>query len=212
MSTDELVMAPSAPALDRNDGRRSAVPGEPGIWLLIVGDMLVFTSILISFIYQYRHHHQIFTAGQQSLDIAAGVINTVILLTSGLVIAFAVREYESAQYRRASAFIVAGMVGGVAFVVVKIIEYHSEVATGHTPLTNDFYMYYYTLTGLHLVHVVIGLGVLAGLLMMCRKRASSSVEGLRSEPDRAIFESGACFWHFVDLLWLLIFPVLFLIG
>jgi nitric oxide reductase NorE protein len=89
-------------------------------------------------------------------------------------------------------------------VIVKVFEYHEKISAGITPSTNEFYMYYFVLTGLHLAHVVIGLAVLLALSRLARK----------PEPSRthiAFFEGGGCFWHMVDLLWIVIFPLLFLV-
>ena len=90
------------------------------------------------------------------------------------------------------------------FVVIKGIEYHEKIAAGLTPSTNEFFMYYFVLTGLHLAHVVIGLIVLTVLSRLARKRAPT-------RTHIAFFEGGACFWHMVDLLWLIIFPLIFLV-
>jgi len=98
----------------------------------------------------------------------------------------------------------AGAAVGSCFVIIKVIEYHAKVAAGLTPSTNEFYMYYFVLTGLHLAHVIIGLIVLTVLSRLARKPAPT-------RTHIAFFEGGACFWHMVDLLWLIIFPLFFLV-
>ena len=96
-----------------------------------------------------------------------------------------------------------GVAVGTCFVAIKSVEYSEKISAGITPGTNDFYMYYFALTGLHLAHVVIGLVVLTVLSRLAKAEPSST--------HIAFFESGACFWHMVDLLWLVIFPLIFLV-
>jgi nitric oxide reductase NorE protein len=98
----------------------------------------------------------------------------------------------------------AGAAVGAVFVIVKVFEYHEKVSAGITPATNDFYMYYFVMTGLHLAHVLLGLVVLVVLSRTTRA----------TDPSRthiAFLEGGACFWHLVDLLWIVIFPLVFLV-
>jgi nitric oxide reductase NorE protein len=92
---------------------------------------------------------------------------------------------------------------GVAFGAVKIFEYRSKIVHGVTMLTNDFYMYYFALTGLHFVHLVIGIVVLTVLLTKARG-------GMTGDYQRYL-ESGASYWHMVDLLWIMLFPLLYLV-
>jgi nitric oxide reductase NorE protein len=93
---------------------------------------------------------------------------------------------------------------GACFVVVKVLEYHEKVAAGITPATNEFFTYYFVLTGLHLAHVLAGLAILLALSRLARTP--------QANPTRiAFFEGGSCFWHMVDLLWIVIFPLVFLV-
>jgi len=99
---------------------------------------------------------------------------------------------------------VAGAAVGFCFIIVKAVEYNEKITAGITPSTNEFYMYYFVLTGLHLAHVIIGLGVLVALSRVARKPSPT-------RTHIALFEGGACFWHMVDLLWIVIFPLLCLV-
>lgn len=93
---------------------------------------------------------------------------------------------------------------GLCFIAIKAFEYHEKIAGGITPNTNQFYTYYFVLTGLHLAHLVVGLAVLLGLWTLARRRSPT-------KTHIAFFEGGACFWHMVDLLWIVIFPLIFLV-
>ena len=92
---------------------------------------------------------------------------------------------------------------GLAFVVVKIFEYSEKFDAGFTIMTNDFYMYYFMLTGIHLIHVVIGMGVLMFLW-------STTRDVVFNDEKVNILESGASFWHMVDILWIVLFALFYL--
>jgi nitric oxide reductase NorE protein len=185
--------------------RTRHVPGEPGIWILLFGDMVVFTVLFAVYLNRRGHDETLFAQSQAALNRALGAVNTLVLLCSSMLIVLAALAFRSEQRRHlAPRLTIAGAVVGSGFVIVKLFEYHEKIAAGLTPSTNEFFMYYFVLTGLHLAHVIIGLIVLTVLARLARK----------PEPTRthiAFFEGGACFWHMVDLLWLIIFPLLFLV-
>jgi nitric oxide reductase NorE protein len=181
------------------------VPGEPGIWILIFGDMVVFTVLFAVYLNGRGRDEALFAESQTALNQTLGAINTLVLLCSSMLIVLAALAFRSEQWRHlTTGLTVAGAAVGSCFVVVKVIEYHAKVAAGLTPSTNEFYMYYFVLTGLHLAHVIIGLIVLTVLSRLARKPAPT-------RTHIAFFEGGACFWHMVDLLWLIIFPLFFLV-
>ncbi len=192
--------APAAPCTSERH-----VPGEPGIWILLFGDMVVFAVLFTVYLHARGAKPDLFAHSQEALNRTFGAVNTVVLLTSSLLVVFATRAMRSEQWRRyARRLTLAGAGVGACFVVIKGVEYHEKVVAGITPSTNEFFMYYFVLTGLHLAHVVIGLAVLLALATLARK----------PQPTRthlAFFEGGACFWHMVDLLWIVIFPLLFLV-
>jgi nitric oxide reductase NorE protein len=186
-------------------GAARHVPGEPGIWVLLFGDMAVFTILFGVYLHRRGENKQLFAQSQDALNRTFGAVNTLVLLTSSLLVVFAVLALRNERWRHlAQRLTFGGVVVGSCFVVIKVFEYHEKIAAGITPSTNEFYMYYFVLTGLHLAHVIIGLGVLVVLSRIARK----------PEPTRthlAFFEGGGCFWHMVDLLWIVIFPLLFLV-
>jgi nitric oxide reductase NorE protein len=181
------------------------VPGEPGIWVLLFGDMAVFTILFAVYLHQRGQKPDLFAESQAELNRTFGAINTLVLLTSSILVVLATLALRSDNLRHlAHRLTLAGVCVGACFVVIKAFEYHEKIAAGITPSTNEFFMYYFVLTGLHLAHVMVGLGVLLALSRLARK----------PEPTRthiAFFEGGACFWHMVDLLWIVIFPLLFLV-
>lgn len=181
------------------------VPGEPGLWVLLFGDMMVFTVLFGVYLSKRGQHRELFAKSQDALNRNLGAINTLVLLTSSLLVVFAVHAQRSDRLRpMASKLMLAAFGVGSMFVVIKVIEYHEKVSAGITPSTNEFYMYYFVLTGLHLAHVVIGLLVLVVLSRLVRNQKPG-------KSHFAFVEGGGCFWHMVDLLWIVIFPLLFLV-
>lgn len=195
----------TVPKLGEEHPRQRHVPGEPGIWVLLFGDMLVFTVLFTVYLSKRGATPNLFAQSQGALNRALGATNTLVLLTSSLLVVFATRAIRSDEWRPyAHRLTLAGAGVGACFVAIKAFEYHEKVQAGITPSTNEFFMYYFVLTGLHLAHVVIGLTVLLVLSRLARKPQPSSTH-------IAFFEGGACFWHMVDLLWIVIFPLIFLV-
>ncbi|CAN5392419.1 cytochrome c oxidase subunit 3 family protein [soil metagenome] len=184
--------------------RTRHLPGEEGIWLFILGDMMVFALFFLTFVYYRGTDVATYVAAQKGLNEGLGLLNTLFLLTSSWFVALAVRGMRAGGGARTPWLIAAAMLCGLAFVVVKFIEYREKFAAGITVLTNEFFMFYFMFTGIHLIHVLIGLGVLTYLLLLSRKP-------LPAAGDISAFESGAAFWHLVDLLWVVLFALLYLV-
>ncbi len=162
---------------------------------------MIFTLFFLTFMY-YRHAEAaLFAASQAKVNVHFGLTNTILLLTSSLLVATGVQRVR-AGLADAPWFFVGGGVCGLGFVVIKGFEYHQKIAAGITLNTNDFFMLYFVFTGIHLVHVLLGIGVLTLLTVTARR------------PDAAtkmvLIESGAVFWHLVDLLWLVLFALFYL--
>jgi nitric oxide reductase NorE protein len=185
--------------------RTRHIPGEPGIWILLFGDMAIFAILFAVYLHAFGKKPELFAASQEHLNRTLGAANTLVLVTSSLIIAFATRAVRQPLLRHiAPRLTLAGVAVGACFVAIKAFEYHQKLSAGITPANNEFYMYYYVLTGLHLAHVVVGLALLTVLSRVIDKPNVSSTR-------IAFYEGGACFWHMVDLLWLVIFPLVFLV-
>jgi len=184
--------------------RTKKIPGEAGVWVFILGDLNVFAIFFVYFLLQRSKQPELFTRSQEILNRDFGAVNTVFLLISSLFVVLAVRAVRANRNILAQRLLVGAFLFGVAFVVVKIFEYHERIAAHQVPSSNEFFMLYFVLTGLHLVHLVVGLAVLTALWIFARKSELTA-------NQRAFFDGGACFWHMVDLLWLVLFPLIFLV-
>lgn len=174
-----------------------ALPGEFMMWVLIVSELLVFGAGLIVFSAVRLTDPEGFAQAQSHLDAVGAGINTMVLVTSGWLAARAVRLAQAGRLRATQAHLAGASVLGLLFLWIKGAEYAAKAAEGITFETHPFFMFYYLLTGFHAAHVVAGLVIFA-------------LVAWRSAP-RAV-EVGTQFWHMVDLVWLLLFPVIYLVG
>ena len=173
------------------------LPGHPMMWVLILSEFVVFGAMLCAFAVTRRLHPEVFAAGQAQLSPALAALNTAVLATSGWC---AARGAEAAGLRRpgrARAWIATAIVLGLGFLGVKGFDYAGEIAAGHGLEGDVFFTLYFLLTGFHALHVALG-AVILGVVAW-------------GAEDEAV-ETGAAFWHMVDLVWIVMFPVVYLIG
>ncbi|MEZ0121062.1 MAG: cytochrome c oxidase subunit 3 family protein [Candidatus Reddybacter sp.] len=199
-------------AVEREAEIKPHVPGEVGIWVFILGDMLIFGLFFIVFVYYRGLSVELYSQSQATLNKNYGAINTLFLLASSWFVAMAVDDMRNKTVKLAPVFLPLAMLCGLGFGVVKIIEYREKISAGITITSNDFYMYYYIFTGLHFLHVLIGMGVLVFLWHRARLAVTQADvrDGAVIEKDMVLIESGASYWHMVDLLWIVLFPLLYL--
>jgi nitric oxide reductase NorE protein len=198
MTTLRNVVSPS------KGKRETHLPGEEGVWVLIFGDMLLFGVFFATFLFYRGREPELFTESQTHLSVTIGIINTLLLLTSSLFVVTGVRAIRQGAQKLAPALFFGAFLCGAGFGFDKYLEYSEKISHGITPGTNNFFMYYFILTGLHMFHVLIGMGVLTFMIVQSRK------------PDMTArrfgyVEGGACFWHMVDLLWIVLFPLIYLV-
>ena len=196
-------MTVGAPTATTATTRR--IPGENGTWVFLFGDMLVFGTFFATFMVERAKAPEIFDVSRKTLHIGVGLTNTLVLLTSSLCVVVALGALRSGAGHIARSAVLAAMTCGGIFLLLKAFEYHSLVAAGHGLGANRFYLYYFILTGVHLFHVCVGMAVLVFLLTQTRRREIS-------EARTAVVEGGACFWHLVDLLWIVLFALLYLVA
>jgi nitric oxide reductase NorE protein len=186
---------------DRMRPRR--LPGVDGVWVAIGADAVIFALLFGSFMQARLQDPQVFEASRQTLNLNLGGIDTIILLTSSWAVALAVQALKRDLVDRVPRYLLCASLTGVLFMVSKSVEYFEKFADGITPATNAFYMWYFTLTGIHLVHVIFGTSLLTYLWIGSRR-------GRYSSSNRVLPECVASYWHLVDLLWIVIFPLLYL--
>jgi nitric oxide reductase NorE protein len=178
------------------------MPGEEGVWVFIFGDLAVFGLFFLTYLTYRAADPALYAASRAELSAALGFLNTLILLTSSWFVAQAVKAVREGRQSSAPGLIMGGILLGLGFVVVKVVEYSQKFAAGITVVTDEFFMFYFMYTGIHLLHVLIGLGVLVFLFRLSRLETASD--------HVSSFESGGAFWHLVDLLWVVLVALLYL--
>lgn len=182
------------------------VPGEVGIWIFILGDMTLYAALFGSFMSDRSQNVAVFNESAEALHVSFGAVNTLLLLASSLFVALGVRALrEQISRQRAPMLFALAIACAAGFVLNKYFEYSDLLSSGLTPDENTFFIYYYVLTGIHLTHLIAGTCVLYFLYRTSRRPR------LEQRQIRAV-ESGASFWHVVDLLWIVLFPLLYLVA
>jgi len=181
------------------------IPGELGIWVFVAGDLMVFAAFFVVIALGHNGEQaEIFAQSRATLDMWVGVLNTFLLLTGSWFVAKGVEKCRSIHSHAASRYFSAGILCGLLFVANKSFEWGGKIIVGINPMTNDFFMYYFVFTGIHLLHVFVGLGV----LLLVRNASRRQTIG---RNDIRTIESGATFWHLVDLLWIVLFALFYLL-
>lgn len=181
---------------------RSHVPGEPGIWVLLFADFSAFSIFFAAFLRARAGQPGIFDSSRTQLHQPIGLTNTIILLTSSLLVAGGVHSYRSGRALVAKRLFAGAISVGSIFVLLKACEYYLEFRSGITLSTNSFYTYFFVLTGIHLLHVIVGLVTLVAVALSSERQATRG--------RNILIEGGSCYWHLVDLLWVILFPLFYL--
>ena len=177
----------------------------PAILTFIAADMAAFALFFAFFMIGRHEQPALFDRSAALLNADVGAINTLILVTSSWLVVLAVQAARQAHQRAVKRFLALAFTVGAGFAVTKAMEWGDKLSHGITLLSNDFFMFYYVLTGIHFLHFVIGMAVLA---MLWFKAGQETVDG----PLLGWLESGGLYWHMVDLLWIVLFPMLYLLG
>jgi nitric oxide reductase NorE protein len=191
--------ATAEPQVDAGKGH---LPGEPALWVFVFGDLVIFSIYLIIYMFYRSGDVEGFSRSQALLSQGLGVLNTLILITSSWFVALGVQAARRGELARARNFIALCFGCGLLFCLVKAVEWSSKIGQGLTIETDQFFSFYFMLTGTHLYHVVMGLGV---LVFAWRELGASA------RPRMMYVEICAVVWHMVDLLWIVIYALIYLL-
>ena len=167
--------------------------------------MSFFCVVFASFVYERAGAAEVFFRSQHSLDVRLGLIDTVLLLSSSWLVALATDAAPAKPRRKIRSMLGMAVLCGAAFGAIKITEYSRLIRAAISPLTNDFFMFYFFISSIHLVHVLAGMVVLAVVV------SQRGGEALLAREQSSL-DSAATYWHMVDLIWVLIFPMLYLVS
>jgi cytochrome c oxidase subunit III len=188
-----------------------------GMWLFLVTEVMFFGGLILAYTLYRIWYPTAWALGSEELNIYLGGFNTIVLIGSSLTMALAVRAAQTGAQRATVGWLLLTMALGLTFLVVKFFEYREKFETGHVPGANFrfegpesphvqiFFSLYFALTGVHALHMIIGVGLMTVLTIMAyRKRFSSEWY--------TPVELGGLYWHFVDIVWIFLFPLLYLVD
>jgi len=188
-----------------------------GMWVFLTTEVLFFGGMFLAYSI-YRHAYpSAFAAASHEMIVWAGTLNTVVLITSSLTMALAVHAAAAGQRRTLLLFLTITIVLGCVFLGVKAYEYRTEYLEHHlpgyafefeapyAPQAQIFFSLYFMMTGLHAVHMIIGIGIMAVMFWLAWR-------GTITREYSSPIEISGLYWHFVDIVWIFLFPLLYLVG
>jgi len=188
-----------------------------GMWIFLATEVMFFGGLILCYTFARFSYPQAFEEASHRLYVGYGGPNTAILLCSSLTMAFAVQSAQLGRRRATVAFLLGTACLGLAFLVVKGFEYHTDYVEqlvprwhfkwegSEAPHAELFFWLYFTLTALHAIHVTIGIGLLLVMAVLAARRKISAENHMPAEIT-------GLYWHFVDIVWVFLFPLLYLIG
>lgn len=196
-------------------GHRDYVGSKVGMWLFLASEVLLFAGPFFLFISYRIKYPEGFLAGSNELSLSLGAANTMLLLTSSLTMALAIHELRRMRAGASVAYLAATAAMGLAFLGVKFFEWSGKIAHGIYPGSPElaagqggeaiFFGLYYFMAGIHALHVMAGVAVLAATAVMVRR-------GTVSSGDPVKIENAGLYWHLVDVIWIYIFQFFYIIG
>lgn len=178
--------------------------GDGVVWLLVLAELLTFGLLFASFAITRHLQPELFATGQAALSLHTGALNTLLLVAASWAAVRAVRCFESDQGRAGAHWLLVALAGAIGFLTVKTHEFAGKVQAGFDWATDSFTLLYTLLTGFHFLHVVVGAIVFTVLWFKARA-------GAYGKANHMAPASGAVFWHMVDLLWMVLFPLVYVI-
>ena len=180
------------------------LPGDLAIWFFIFMELLVFGIFFIAYAVMRMQNVELFNQYQLTLNRDIGLTNTLLLITSSYFVVRAVHAIRENNVQHCINWLYASLVGGAGFLVLKSFEYYDKFSAGISLDTNAFYMFYLSLTMFHFLHVVLGMIILIAIIIKAQ-------HGAYNEQNHTGVETGASYWHMVDLVWIILFPLVYII-
>lgn len=181
------------------------LPGDLAMWFFILAELSVFAILILAFAVTQAIKPQMFSESRLLLNTSTGLAMTLSLLTAGLLAALAQEQVRRSRPRHGAVFLLMALLAASVYVVLKLTEYRHLLASGLGIEHNTFFTLYWILTGFHFLHVLLGMVILGWLAERCRR-------GLYDASKRSGFESGVLYWHMVDLIWVMLFPLVYVLS
>ena len=198
-----------------DDADQQEAAATLGMWTFLATEVLFFGALFLLYIILRHFYYNDFAAGSRRTDLMFGTINSVILLTSSLSVAMAVRYSKLNQLKPTLAGLACTVLLALSFLVIKGLEYHKDISEHLVPgphFTTElglhaqvFFWLYWAMTGLHAVHVIVGMGILSVITLLILPKG-------KLEGKRTAIEIAGLYWHFVDIVWIFLYPLFYLVN
>ena len=179
-------------------------PGDFFIWIFIYAELLVFGLFFLAYAFARSQNVELFNESQLHLNRISGAINTLVLITSSYFVVRAVAAIRENRSSLCSNWLLAAILLASVFIILKAFELYSTYSDGITLSTNTFYMFYLSMTFFHFMHVILGMVILTAVMLKAKK-------GGYSHDEYTGVETGASYWHMVDMVWIILFPLVYVI-
>ncbi len=192
-----------------------------GMWIFLSTEVLFFGGLFMTYTLNRSTYPDIFSEASKTIRLSLGAVNTVVLIASSLTMAMAVWSSQTGKKKLLTLFLIATLALGCVFLGIKAIEYHEKYVEHHIPgwnyqfepnadvatnaHTQLFFSLYFGMTGLHALHMIVGAGLLIWLI-------KESLRGRFTPEYNTPVENIGLYWHFVDIVWIFLFPLLYLID
>lgn len=180
------------------------LPGDFAIWMFIFMELLVFGIFFIVYAVMRLENIELFNHYQLTLNSELGAANTLLLITSSYFVVRSIDAIRQNDISRCITWLYLALAGGVGFLILKSVEYVAIFSEGINLTTNIFYMFYLSLTMFHYLHVILGLIILVAIVVKAKR-------GAYNAENHVGIETGASYWHMVDLVWIVLFPLVYII-
>jgi cytochrome c oxidase subunit 3 len=215
MASETQAVRPHAHQFD--DAGQQAETANFGMWVFLITEMMFFGGLFAGYIIYRTAYPAAFNIASHETEVLLGGTNTVVLICSSLTMALAVRSAQLTKTRQLAGFLTATILLGLIFMGIKGVEYYHKAEHHLVPGASFqfegphargvelFMSFYFAMTGLHALHMVIGVGILGTLLLM-------ALRGRFSAAYYTPVELSGLYWHFVDIIWIFLYPLLYLLG
>ena len=180
------------------------LPGDFAIWFFIFAELLVFGIAFMSYAIARIQDVEMFNQYQLTLNSEIGAVNTVLLITASYFVVRAIHAIRINDVKACVFWLYASLGCGAGFLLLKSLEFYDKFSNGINLDTNTFYMFYLSLTMFHFLHVILGMIILFAITIKAQR-------GGYSAQDHIGIETGASYWHMVDLVWIILFPLVYII-
>tara|TARA_R110000787_G_scaffold161291_4_gene274729 strand:+ start:695 stop:1282 length:588 start_codon:yes stop_codon:yes gene_type:complete len=179
------------------------LPGDLAMWFFILAELTVFSLFFIAFAVTEQFNVEMFIAGKSMLHTFAGLINTLALITSSFLVVLSLKSVSVGKSQQSVYLLILSILAACVYMATKLWEYNQLFVMGIDIETNTFFTLYFLITGFHFLHVLLGIVILICIAVNVKNGGyKESITG---------FEAGASYWHMVDLVWIILFPLIYIL-